>query len=644
MAYVVLARKWRPSTFDDVVGQQHVCRTLKRALELGRWSHAYLFSGPRGVGKTTVARILAKALNCDQGPAPVPCNECSSCKDIAASRGMDVLEIDGASHRGIDEIRTLRENVRYAPTKGKHKIYIIDEVHMLTAEAFNALLKTLEEPPPSVVFIFATTELHKVPTTIASRCQRFEFRKIAATEIRQRLRRISDDEGFRVSDEALGLVARRADGSMRDAEGLLDQVIAFAGGPVEPGHLEELLGETGEQSAQALMRSILSHDARGVLTLIDGLLQTGTDPGQLAQSFSRYLRDLVLVKVGAETDSLGTVPADQLKRLTDTASTVAEEDLVAMLTLWAPLQRQLRTSPNPRLSLELAALSLAKREQAATVRDVLERLRRAEELMVEEAVSGSVSIGPESAMTREVPPKAPRAVQVEEPPPRKPQPPPGESTAPSEHVSDVSEAPRAVKAQEPLPRKPQSPPGESTAPSEHGSDVSEAPRAIKAQEPPPRKPQPPAVDDTAPSQHPSDSSEMTTDELPPWNVDLWGSLIDELKDQNMSLGAFLVGTLLEEEGPDRYQISFPERHAWHMDQVQLAENMAAVVETIRRHTGGNAQVRCSVKQGLFVDEPDEAPVEAVEEVADPAVKNVIEVFDGDLLGYETSEGEKSDES
>ncbi|HSF32095.1 MAG TPA: DNA polymerase III subunit gamma/tau, partial [Candidatus Tectomicrobia bacterium] len=256
MSYQVTARKWRPQTFAELVGQEHVARTLQNALRQGRIAHAYLFSGTRGVGKTTTARVLAKALNCEQGPLPEPCNECALCQAITMGSSLDVLEIDGASNRGIDEIRDLREKIRYAPARSRYKVYIIDEVHMLTEHAFNALLKTLEEPPPQVVFIFATTEPQKVPITILSRCQRFDFRKVASAEIALCLEKIAEQESIRISREALHRIARRAEGSLRDAQTLFDQVVAFCGSEVREEDVGQLLGLAGEDQMLALLEAM----------------------------------------------------------------------------------------------------------------------------------------------------------------------------------------------------------------------------------------------------------------------------------------------------------------------------------------------------------------------------------------------------
>ncbi len=242
MEYLVLARKFRPQYFEEVVGQEHVVKTLKNAISQGRVAHAFLFAGPRGIGKTSVARILAKSLNCEKGPTPTPCGECANCKEITDGRSLDVREIDGASNRGIDEIRELRENVKFAPAASKYKVYIIDEVHMLTREAFNALLKTLEEPPAHVIFIFATTESHKVPATIMSRCQCYDFRRISLKEIIANLGKIAAAEGIQVSKSALGWIAEAGDGSMRDAQSVFDQVISYAGKEIKDADVEENLG------------------------------------------------------------------------------------------------------------------------------------------------------------------------------------------------------------------------------------------------------------------------------------------------------------------------------------------------------------------------------------------------------------------
>nr|MBI3613485.1 DNA polymerase III subunit gamma/tau [Nitrospirota bacterium] len=297
--YVVLARKWRPQQFDDVVGQEHVARTLTNALTAGRIAHAYLFAGPRGVGKTTMARLLAKALNCQTASTATPtaCGQCESCQEIAQGIAVDVMEIDGASSRGINEIRELRERINYAPLKGRRRVYIIDEVHMLTNEAFNALLKTLEEPPPHVVFIFATTELHKVPATIQSRCQQFLFRRLSRREIVVRLELIAKREGFALSSSGLVMIAQAADGSLRDALSLLDQAVAFGGPSITDEELRQLLGVIDRRQMTELFEALAQREANGALTVIRSLSRQGQDLRQLCGMILEWLRHLTVAKV-----------------------------------------------------------------------------------------------------------------------------------------------------------------------------------------------------------------------------------------------------------------------------------------------------------------------------------------------------------
>jgi DNA polymerase-3 subunit gamma/tau len=359
MAYQVTARKWRPQTFAELVGQEHVARTLQNALRQRRIAHAYLFTGTRGTGKTTTARILAKALNCEQGPLAEPCDHCALCQSITMGNSLDVLEIDGASNRGIDEIRDLREKIRYAPTHSRYKIYIIDEVHMLTEHAFNALLKTLEEPPPQVVFIFATTEPQKVPITILSRCQRFDFRKVPSAEISACLGKIAAQEGIHISSDALYRIARRAEGSLRDAQTLFDQVVAFCGPEVRDEDVGQIFGSAGEDQILALLDAMLAHNACLVLELLNQILRQGHDTRQLCRSLLELVRDVIVTKVAPSGQRFLDRSAAELESLLKLGSRATIEDLQTFFELLTTTEMRVRESAQPNWMLEVSLLKLA---------------------------------------------------------------------------------------------------------------------------------------------------------------------------------------------------------------------------------------------------------------------------------------------
>ncbi|MEO0085791.1 MAG: DNA polymerase III subunit gamma/tau [candidate division WOR-3 bacterium] len=355
-----LTLKYRPQTFAELLIQDHVRDTLTRALERNRLANAYLFAGPRGVGKTTAARILAKSLNCLESdrPTPTPCNRCTACVEIAASRSMDVIEVDGASNRGIDEVRELRENIRYTPSNLRFRVYIIDEVHMLTQAAFNALLKTLEEPPAHAKFIFATTEARQVPMTILSRCQRFEFRRATPAEIIDRLRWLADREEIRVSAEALAAIARRADGALRDAESLLDQLSSYAPDGIELAHVEDLLGLVPAGAYEEYTRLLLAGDAAGLIQLIDRLLGSGSDVVEIYSGLVVHFRNLLLIRVAGPTAATGLLPEEQT-RLRTLAEGFESEHLAKILGYLCEKENIARRSLLPRAVLELASVELA---------------------------------------------------------------------------------------------------------------------------------------------------------------------------------------------------------------------------------------------------------------------------------------------
>ena len=373
MSYQVFARKYRPQTFDDLVGQTHVTRTLKNAVEQNRLAHAYLFVGPRGIGKTSTARILAKALNCVNGPTITPCGVCDSCKEIAGGNSLDVLEIDGASNNGVEQVRELRDNVRYAPTKGKFKIYIIDEVHMLTSAAFNALLKTLEEPPPHVKFIFATTEPQKVLQTILSRCQRFDLHRIPANLIAQHLQFIAGKEKIALDPAAAHAIAKGADGGLRDAESMLDQLVAFCGDKIAEPDVLNVFGFTSEQTVAQFTEKILRGETPEALELLHAEADNGKDMMKLMSDLISYLRDLLVGKVKPEALAEDLNP-DLQKSLETQAAMIETDRLLELIDQFAAAEGRMKWAPNKRLHFEVAVIKAIQTLNQVTLNEVIENL------------------------------------------------------------------------------------------------------------------------------------------------------------------------------------------------------------------------------------------------------------------------------
>jgi DNA polymerase-3 subunit gamma/tau len=395
MSYQVIARKWRPGTFEEVIGQPHATRTLQNAIRLDRIAHAYLFSGARGVGKTSVARILAKVLNCEKGPSPTPCNQCSNCREISHTNSVDVIEIDGASNRGIDNIRELRETVRYRPAKGRYKVYIIDEVHMLTTEAFNALLKTLEEPPPHVIFIFATTEPHKIPATILSRCQRFDFRRLSLLQIVEHLKRITSQEGADFSDGILYAIAREADGSMRDAQSLLEQLMAFSGDELPEAEILDILGVIDRQSVLRTGEAILSGNAQACLDLAADVYRRGIDSRRFCQHLCDHFRNLLFVAISPDREIRLDLPEDEKKLLQDQAAATTPKSLHVYFQMLLRGEEQIRRTSMPKIALEMLLLRMAQLPKLESIDAVLDRISMIEQSL-KEGHSASACIVSES--------------------------------------------------------------------------------------------------------------------------------------------------------------------------------------------------------------------------------------------------------
>jgi len=397
MSYLVLARKWRPQTFEEVVGQQSVVRTLQNAIDRERIPHAIIFSGVRGVGKTTLARLVAKALNCKEGPTRVPCNKCEHCLEIKAGNAIDIHEIDGASNRGIQEIRELKENIRFFPTKSRYKIIIIDEVHMLTTEAFNALLKTLEEPPEHVFFMFATTELHKIPITILSRCQRYELQKVSSKELFTFFKRIAEAEEVAISDWALNIIVREAGGSVRDGLSLLDQIFSFGGNQISDEDVTQVLGLVDSQIVGSLAEAILNNDFGSSLQILDETSTYGVDLKRLANDLLYYFRALLICRISANPERLLDVPDQELDEMERIAGQYTAETLQLYFNMLLKGAEELQYASHPRLAFEMTLIRAAESSNVVPIAELLGKL--------EERQTGTVA----TSEKKQVKPEAPAA-------------------------------------------------------------------------------------------------------------------------------------------------------------------------------------------------------------------------------------------
>jgi DNA polymerase-3 subunit gamma/tau len=411
MSYEIFARRYRPQTFEEMIGQRSVVQTLQNAIRTNRVTQAYLFSGMRGTGKTTAARILAKALNCANGPTPTPCNTCESCLEIREDRSIDVLEIDGASNRGIDDIRALREGLKYKPIRSRYKIIIIDEVHQVTGPAFNALLKTLEEPPENTVFIFATTEFNKVPPTIVSRCQHFEFKKISQKEIINHLMDISKSNGITISPSALALIAHAAEGSLRDAQSLLDQAVAFSGEVINDDDLKEILGTINPELLYACSSAILEEKAGSIFALVDGLIEGGHELRVFYKDLVEHFRNLLLAASLEKPQDLLFMNAEEMGRLVDESKKASPEEFLRYLLALQQGEAGLRYSSHPRIYLESLLVKLCHFRKLVPLADLVREL---EDARKGPGPSGPGAAGgqapPGTAPERQVKPSSPSAL------------------------------------------------------------------------------------------------------------------------------------------------------------------------------------------------------------------------------------------
>jgi DNA polymerase-3 subunit gamma/tau len=578
MSYIVFALKWRPQSFDEIVGQEHVVTALKSSIEKDRVAHAYLFAGPRGVGKTSAARILAKALNCSARTASNPCGKCSSCLDITGGRSLDVIEIDGASNRGIDEIRTLRENVKFSPAQGKYKVYIIDEVHQITPDGFNALLKTLEEPPPFVKFIFATTSPNKVMPTILSRCQRLEFRRISVLEIIAQLEKVCTAEKIDIDKQVLAAIARSSDGALRDAESILDQLISFSKGAVSLEDIHAMLGLVEHEVLFEVTEAIIRKDARGVLVLLNKIIDEGKDTGVFLQNLIEHFRNLMVAKVAQADAQLIDLPEDVCKRLEEQAKGLALEDIFSAFTVLAGVQDMAKRLESSRIPLEigLARLAHGKKDISA---------------------GGNVAKPP---------------VQPERPPVSRPIPRAPEALPVVGRPQEKKPAPRVDKPFEDNPLNEKSLESPFKKDNKDASSVSSVPPVYGAVVLPKQAEMVQVVEETT-------GKLLTLEEVQA----LWQEVISRLTKVKASAGHYLSEGSLEKVKNNVLTVSFPRSLSFHKESLETSINKVVLEKSFADTFGARVKV-------MLILSEHEAP-KKVSKAEDPLVQSIIEAFEGKLL-------------
>ena len=624
MSYLVFARKYRPQTFDEVVGQEAVATTLKNAIQSERVAHAYLFCGPRGVGKTSMARILSKALNCKQGPSAKPCNECEICHQISIGEDMDVMELDGASNRGIDEVRQIRDNVRYMAARTRFKIYIIDEVHMLTKEAFNALLKTLEEPPPHVKFLFATTEVHRIPETILSRCQRFDFKRITNADIVSRLKQICEAEGIEATTEVLQAVARAARGAMRDSQSLLDKLISFGHTKLTMESLEEIQGYSSFEEMAKFVDLLADRKAAEAMLAIDSVLENGKDIGEFLNQLIEHLRLLMLMKVGGEESPLLDVTQEEVSRLKGQEGGFSIDSLVYMIQLLSECRRQIRTSGNTRIPFELAVVKIAQMEDLKPIPEILKKLAELEQTIQKISASGvSVSNGPTTTVSPQMAPPTPASPEA---------------------------APHAPSDATPKPEAPTLKPPTEAAP-QPASDTPKLQTESTPDSPPAGQPEP---------------SDTSSEDIESWSgdlMDLYTKVVAHFRDQDSFLSAHLErGIPLRVEGA-RILFGFRRKDRFHQNIINEPARRGVIERVIAEHAGQPLALRTEeIADDEFVTHESDSAVEspsAVEPVDTdatepaavarsqpeqenhPLLKKVLDAFEGEIINvYQYEEEEK----
>ncbi len=607
MEYQVSARKFRPGTFDELIGQPHVVQTLRNAILRKQVAHAYLFSGMRGVGKTTVARILAKALNCENGPTADPCEQCESCKEISRGNSVDVIEIDGASNTGVDDVRELRENVKYAPFRGTYRIYIIDEVHMLSNAAFNALLKTLEEPPAHAIFVFATTEIHKIPATITSRCQHFNFRRIPRREIIARLQEVATRNDVTIEERSLGAIAQASEGSMRDALSLLDQAVAFGGKSIGDQDIEDMLGSVPDELVRRLVETVVGQDAAAAVELVGEVIDHGYDLRVYCGAVVERMRNLMIAAVvpgAAQAEGLMDLPSEDVQHLMTEAKAFSVEQLQELFQLFAQAEDRLRVTAHPRFAFEVAAVRAARLFQHKPAASSSQPI--------------DVAPKPTAHRTGTAQPEVPRKLIPAGAPSPKPLP------TQSERRPETT----ATLAQE-EPSPAQKPPQKSNEPqrTSGATRTTERPQVVsKGPLPSPALPKGKPSPALTPALQPDD----------------WRKVVESMIKKYPNIGTFLeMGMLVKVEG-NQVIIGFPKTASVACSRIQKEENRVLISTICQEVVGATIQLRVvelaeNQESGLTIKQmrvqrqkhDDDALLE--EAKANSLVKQTMELFGGEVI-------------
>ncbi len=584
--YLAYARKYRPGNFDEIIDQEHIAVTLKNAISRNNLASAYLFSGPRGIGKTSTARILAKALNCKNGPTPEPCDKCTSCVEIREGRSLDVLEIDGASNTGVDNIRDLRENVKFAPSAGRFKIYIIDEVHMLSTSAFNALLKTLEEPPRHVKFIFATTEPQNVLPTVLSRCQRFDFHKISSKSIVQTLKKLSTAEKIKVDEEVLFAVARSADGSLRDAEVILEQLSSFGKGRITLDDVNRVLGLISQDAVLTIAGRLSPESLKDNILLLDRLIGEGKDPAQLAGSLIEHFRNLMLIKCNCE--KLVVLPKDDLEKIKKQSTQFGLENILYCIAVLSQIRQRIKKESLGRLFLEMALVKLSRQQELSSNEELLKKIK-----VLEDALK-----------------KNPGAVL------------PAGGYVSASRTRPVKETPPNYSRAVPAPEQ------------------AEAPKAAVKEN---------TVRENTAGQYSSLEEELDSD-LPELNLEqvrrLWPHLVKAVKKEKITLGMYLSEGRIVNAGKNRIKLAYSPEFNFHRESLLEQKNLKFIEEMAEKLFGAKIKLDLVVGEPDAADSPvaedtdvspqeeekfESAPIVEEDIDYDEVIQSAIDVFNGRIV-------------